>query len=49
MGFIPYKTPVWAIRKIEERESPEWTQLHRKIKRLLDPNNILNPGRWGAP
>ena len=48
-GFIPYKTPVWAIRKLEERADPNWVNLHRRIKEMLDPNNILNPGRWGAP
>jgi FAD/FMN-containing dehydrogenase len=49
MGYIPYKAPVWAIRKLEERADPNWVKLHRKIKEMLDPNNILNPGRWGAP
>lgn len=49
MGFIPYKTPVWAIRKLEERADESWLKLHRRIKEMLDPNNILNPGRWGAP
>ncbi len=49
MGYIPYKTPFWAIRKLEERVSPEWLKLHRNIKATLDPNNIMNPGRWGAP
>jgi len=48
-GFIPYKTPVWAIRKLEERADPNWVNLHRRVKKMLDPNNILNPGRWGAP
>jgi len=49
MGYIPYKTPVWAVRKLEERVSPEWLNLHRRVKEMLDPNNIMNPGRWGAP
>ena len=49
MGYIPYKTPVWAIRKLEERAGPNWVKLHRRVKQMLDPNNILNPGRWGAP
>ncbi len=49
MGFIPYKTPVWAIDKIEQRISPEWLRLHRQVKDMLDPNNIFNPGRWGRP
>ena len=48
-GYMPYKTPVWAIRKLEERVSPEWLKLHRRVKEMLDPNNIMNPGRWGAP
>lgn len=49
MGFIPYKTPFWAIRKLEERADPTWVELHRRVKKMLDPNNIMNPGRWGAP
>jgi FAD/FMN-containing dehydrogenase len=49
LGYIPYKTPVWAVRKLEERVSPDWLKLHRRVKEMLDPNNILNPGRWGAP
>jgi len=48
-GYIPYKTPVWAIRKLEEKVSPDWLKLHRRIKAILDPNNIMNPGRWGMP
>jgi len=49
MGFVPYKTPVWAVRRLEQEGSPEWLKLHRGVKNLLDPNNILNPGRWGKP
>jgi FAD/FMN-containing dehydrogenase len=49
MGYIPYKTPVWAVRKLEERVGPDWLKLHRSVKELLDPNNIMNPGRWGKP
>jgi FAD/FMN-containing dehydrogenase len=49
MGYIPYKTPVWAVRKLEERVGPDWLKLHRRIKEIMDPNNIMNPGRWGMP
>jgi FAD/FMN-containing dehydrogenase len=49
VGYIPYKTPVWAVRKLEERVSSDWLKLHRRVKAMLDPNNIMNPGRWGAP
>jgi FAD/FMN-containing dehydrogenase len=48
-GYIPYKTPVWAVRRLEEKVSPDWHKLHRRIKAMLDPNNIMNPGRWGKP
>ena len=47
-GYVPYKTPVWAVRKVEEKASPEWLELHRRVKKMMDPNNIMNPGRWGA-
>jgi FAD/FMN-containing dehydrogenase len=48
-GYIPYKTPVWAVRRLEELVGPDWLKLHRRVKALLDPNNIMNPGRWGSP
>lgn len=48
-GYIPYKTPVWAVRRLEERVGPDWLKLHQRVKNMLDPNNIMNPGRWGKP
>jgi len=48
-GYIPYKTPVWAVRRLEEKAGPDWLKLHRRVKEMLDPNNIMNPGRWGMP
>ncbi|MCK4863579.1 MAG: FAD-binding oxidoreductase, partial [Dehalococcoidales bacterium] len=48
-GYIPYKTPVWAVRRLEKLVGPDWLKLHRKVKEMLDPNNIMNPGRWGKP
>lgn len=49
MGYIPYKTPVWAIEKIEQRAGFAWIKLHQQVKEMLDPHNIFNPGRWGQP
>ena len=47
-GYIPYETFVWAIRKLEEKDGNTCLGLHRRVKGILDPNNIVNPGRWGA-
>jgi glycolate oxidase len=47
LGALPYKTPVWAARKVLVRADPNWVKLVRRIHDTLDPNHILNPGRWG--
>ena len=47
LGAIPYKTPVWSAKKLQARIDPEYVKLLKRIKDALDPNNIMNPGRWG--
>jgi glycolate oxidase len=42
---LPYKTPVWSAKKVQQLADPEFFKLARKIKKLLDPNDIMNPGR----
>jgi len=46
MGSIPYKCPTWAAEKVLKKIDPNWLKLARTIKGALDPNWILNPGRW---
>ena len=46
-GYIPYKAPAWAAAKIMERADPNWVKLLRRVKETLDPDRIMNPGRWG--
>jgi glycolate oxidase len=48
-GYMPYKTPVWAMKELKKQMDPNLLALQRRIKQMLDPNDILNPGRWGAP
>ena len=47
LGYIPYKAPSWVVDLIYERADPNWVDLIKKIKSTLDPNQIMNPNRWG--
>jgi FAD/FMN-containing dehydrogenase len=47
LGAIPYKTPVWSAKKLHEHIDPGYIKLVKRVKTMLDPNNIMNPGRWG--
>ncbi len=44
-GVVMYKPPTWAIRTYKDKMIPTTRQLIEKIKQLLDPNQILNPGQ----
>ena len=45
-GFAMYKTPDWALRLLKDRIDPGTLEMIRKIKKLTDPDGILNPGKW---
>lgn len=45
LGYIPYKPPVWVWGKFLERVDPVYRQTLEKIKKMLDPNDIMNPGK----
>ena len=44
-GVVMYKPPKWAVQTYKNRTLPATTELIEKIKKLLDPNNIMNPGQ----
>jgi glycolate oxidase len=46
-GFLPYKAPAWAVKEMMKRGDPNWVELLGRVKQMLDPNNIMNPGRYG--
>jgi FAD/FMN-containing dehydrogenase len=46
-GFVPYKAPYWAVEEMMRRGDPNWVELLKRVKKMLDPNNIMNPGRYG--
>ena len=46
MGGVPWKAEVPAQKLIIAETDPGTLQLMKKIKNLLDPNGIMNPGNW---
>jgi FAD/FMN-containing dehydrogenase len=47
LGFVPYKGPAWAWERMSGRMDPGYADLLRRVKGLLDPAGIMNPGRVG--
>jgi FAD/FMN-containing dehydrogenase len=48
-GGVVYKAPTWAtdIMLNSEHADPGFKEFMRQIKDTLDPNRIMNPGKWG--
>ena len=46
LGFLPYKTPAWAVAALKSRLDPGFLRLVKEVKHLLDPDGIMNPGKW---
>ncbi|MFX1303032.1 MAG: FAD-binding oxidoreductase [Promethearchaeota archaeon] len=44
-GVVMYKPPLWAVKYYKDKTLPSTTELINKIKKILDPNNIMNPGQ----
>ena len=47
IGGLPYKPPVDFAVEINARAHPGYLMLLKKLKELLDPNDIMNPGKLG--
>jgi len=47
LGAMPYKTPYWATEVLIDKMDKNTYDLFKKIKNTMDPNGIMNPGRWG--
>jgi len=47
LGGIPWKADLQAQKQILEKMDPNTFELMKKVKKLLDPNGIMNPGNWG--
>ena len=48
-GFVMYKTPAWAMRELLPQIDPGMLALMRKVKQMMDPKGIFNPGKLLLP
>ncbi|MEK7865764.1 MAG: FAD-binding oxidoreductase [Planctomycetota bacterium] len=46
LGFFPYKTPGWVLARHRDKIDPGFLGLLDRVRRALDPNGVLNPGKW---
>ncbi len=44
-GVVMYKPPLWAVQYYREKTLPATNSIIKKIKKILDPNDIMNPGQ----
>jgi glycolate oxidase len=49
MGGIPWKAEAPAQKQIIEQMDPNTFTLMNRLRAVLDPNGIMNPGNWEAP
>ncbi|RLG50001.1 MAG: hypothetical protein DRN96_08715 [Thermoproteota archaeon] len=43
-SVVRYKAPSWAKERNFSRASPDSLELIKRVRRLLDPNGVMNPG-----
>ena len=46
-GALMYKAPEWASELMWEKADPGYLNFLKKMKNLLDPNDIMNPEKLG--
>ncbi|MFX1478283.1 MAG: FAD-binding oxidoreductase [Promethearchaeota archaeon] len=46
IGGIPWKTELVGQKLTMEKADPQYKGLFKKIRNLIDPNGIMNPGNW---
>jgi glycolate oxidase len=46
MGFMMYKTPMWAVKKVRDQYDAGYARIVREVKQMMDPKGIMNPGKY---
>jgi FAD/FMN-containing dehydrogenase len=45
-GYVPYKASAEAARRVLDRAHPGFVDLWARVRKSLDPDGRMNPGRW---
>jgi len=45
IGGVPYKMAPWASKMVWEKSDISFYKLLKRVKDMMDPNDIMNPGR----
>ena len=45
-GYIPYKTPLWVKKSLKAQWDTRFLKLFEEIRKLVDPRQIMNSGKW---
>ena len=45
LGFLMYKTPIWAWRELKPRMDPGMVAMIQRVKTMMDPGRLFNPGK----
>jgi glycolate oxidase len=48
LGGVPWKAEAPAQQEIISKMDPEMFEMMRRVRSMLDPNGIMNPGNWEA-
>ena len=43
---IPWKAELGGQKMMLEKMDPNYKKIFKEIRKLLDPNGIMNPGNW---
>ena len=46
LGGVIWKPAVYGQKIVMDKMDPNTLEFMKKIKKFLDPNNIMNPGNW---